>query len=137
MYAVEMPPELAAGKSRVWRLKKVLLWSERNSTLLAGTFCGSYAGTFLRLLSDNSVCVQEKLFVLAHVDELIVTGTFQSRAWFFSKLREIFVIKHVTWLDATSDSAMFVGKKVVLTDNGYEAFVSSDYIKNTAEVWDV
>ena len=27
----------------------------------------------------------------------------------FSKLQEIFVLKRVTWLDATDDSATFVG----------------------------
>ena len=47
------------------------------------------------------------------------------------------VLKHVTWLDATGDSATFVGKKVVKTDKMYEVAVSSDYNMKMAAALDL
>ena len=87
-----------------------VVWSERRSTLLAGTFCGSHVGYgfFSRLFSDCAFLARDKLFVRVFVEELIVTGTSLSVAWFFffCKLQDIFVLT----------VPRFVGMKVVKTD---------------------
>ena len=84
---------------------------------------------FSRLFSDSVLVVKNKLFVL--VRNIPVTRHV------IPKLQDIFVLKHLTWLDGTGVRATFVGSKIVRTDIGCEVFESSQYIMNMAAALDL
>ena len=116
-YAVEMPPELAAAKSRVWRLKKAL--------------CGlrgpprSWQEHFVEVASQR--CFGEGRTVWSRAGRRFDRARdIPVARLFLSKLQENIVLK----LDAPGDSATFVSKKFVKTDKRYEVSGSSDYIMN-------
>ena len=62
--------------------------------------------------------MRDKLFVLARVEDLIVTQT----RLVFSTLQENCVLEHVIWLDATGDSATIVGKTIANTGKKVRSF---------------
>ena len=64
-------------------IEEGVVLSDRRSTLLAGTCCGSYVGQVFVLVVFRQFCV----WTYRDRDS-------QSPAWFFSKLQDIFVLKH-------------------------------------------
>ena len=73
-----------AGKSRVWRLKELYGLSGAPRFLQERFLEVMLGMVFSRLFSDCAVFVRDKLFVRVFVEELIVTGTSLSVAWFFA-----------------------------------------------------
>ncbi len=134
LLAVDPAPGFEGSGDVVWCLRKALyglrgapkFWQEHLVQFLE-------KNGFTRLECDSAVFKNERLLVVAHVDDLAIGGAREDRDWLVSKLREEFELKHCENLENPGDTTMYLGKSVVKTERGFTIRTNAKYVQNILE----